>query len=263
MKHAFKKVGILLRDQQQAFPLGELQGAFAEQGIGVVLLDGAGQPPPVDLVMAMGGDGTVLRALARFPRCPVLAVNFGKVGFLTADDQKNLERIIQRLMKGKFLMSERLALNCEYPGGAARAINEVEVRTIHRLIFLDVFVDNTKIRTIVGDGVVVGTPTGSTGFLLSAGGPIVMPDVRCMILDGINEYTFSSRALILDPGSRVRIHINEETRAPHVYLIVDGQRLCRLEPGQEVHIDQSQDTAKLIYFKKNYFFRNLSSKLSW
>ena len=263
MKQAFKKVGILLRDQQQTFPLDKLHEVFAEHGIDVVFLDRSGQPSPVDLVMAMGGDGTVLRALARFPQCPVLAVNFGKVGFLTADDQKNLERIIERLIKGRFLMSTRLALNCEYPGGAARAINEVEVRTIHRLIFMDVFVDGTKIRTIVGDGVVVGTPTGSTGFLLSTGGPIVMPDVRCMILDGINEYTFSSRALILDPGSRVRLHINEETRAPQVYLIVDGQRLCRLEPGQEVHIGQSEHTAKLIYFKKNYFFRNLSSKLSW
>ncbi len=259
-----KKVGVLLRDEEQAYPLEELQTVFDRQGIEMILLNRAGeQPDELDLVIAMGGDGTALRALDHYPDCPVLAINFGTVGFLTAGDQTDLERIISLLMQGKFIVSERLVLDCKYPGGTVRAINEVMVRSINRLIFTDVFVNDTKIRTICGDGVVVGTPTGSTAFLLSTGAPVVMPDVRCIVLDGINEYNFSSRALILPPESRVCLHISLESRDPNVYLTVDGRQLGPLSPEQEVHISQSRHTARLLYFEPHYFFHNLSSKLSW
>ena len=258
-----KRVGILLRDQEQAYPLREVRELFARREIRVVPLDEEGeQPGDLDLVVAMGGDGTVLRALDLFPQCPVLAINFGTVGFLTAGDRKELEQIISLLMEGKFIMSERLVLDCRYPGGELRAINEVVVRISNHLLSIDVFVNDTRIRTIRGDGVVVGTPTGSTGFLLSTGGPIVMPGVRCMILDGINEHNFTSRTLILTPESLIRLHISPQTRAD-VSLIADGRQLCRLDPGQEVYISQAPYMAKLIYLESNYFFHNLSSKLSW
>ena len=113
------------------------------------------------------------------------------------------------------------------------------------------------------DGVVVGTPTGSTGFLLAAGAPLVMPDVRCMVLDGINEYNFTSRALVLTPESRIRLRISPETRERQIFLTVDGHHLGDLAPDDQIHIGQSDTTAKLIYFQPNYFFHNLSSRLSW
>jgi NAD+ kinase len=258
------KIGILVRDQEQDYPLGEVQELFERQRISAVVLNEAQQAPPdLDLVVAMGGDGTVLRALDRFPQCPVLAINFGTVGFLTAGDRKDLGQIIQLLMDGRYLVSERLVLDCRYPGGRVRAVNDVIVRTSNRLVFTEVFVNDAKIRTIRGDGVVVGTPTGSTAFLLSTGAPIVMPDVRCMILDGINEFNFTSRALILPPESRLRLHLSPQTKDTSVSLIVDGRYLCTLEPEQEVHIAQAPHTARLIYLDGNYFFHNLSSKLSW
>jgi len=259
-----KKVGLLLRDEEQVYPLDGMRAIFAERGIATVLLDPEDEgPADLDLVVAMGGDGTVLRALDLFHRCPVLAINFGTVGFLTAGDRKDLEQIVGRVMEGEFIVSERLVLSCNYPDGSLRAINEVSLRTISHLSYIDVFVNDTKIRTIVGDGVVVGTPTGSTAFMLSTGAPIVMPDVRCMVLDGINEYNFSSRALILTPDSRVRLHVSPETRGRDIWLIVDGMQIRRLEPEQEIHIEQAPFTAKLIYLEQSYFFRNLSSKLSW
>ncbi|NKB68077.1 MAG: NAD(+)/NADH kinase [Candidatus Latescibacteria bacterium] len=260
------RVGILLRDTEQDYPLEEVERLFGRQGIEVVLLENTAvirEPQVVDLVVAMGGDGTVLRALDRFPECPVLAINFGTVGFLTAGDRKDLERIIGLLAQGDYLVSERLILQCRYPGGQVSAVNDVIVRTRYHLIFTDVFVNDTKIRTIQGDGVVVGTPTGSTAFLLATGAPIVMPDVRCMVLDGINEYNFSSRSLILAPESEVRLHIGPKTRDPDIYLYVDGRQLGTLQPGQQVHISQASHTAKLIYFDPHFFFHNLTSKLSW
>ena len=254
---------MLLRAGDPTLPLEELRSVFDRQGISVVFLDGQETPPGIDLVVAMGGDGTVLQALDRFSQYPVLAINFGTVGFLTAGDRTDLEGIIARLVEGSFLVSERLVLDCRYPGGTVRATNEVMLRVSSHLNFTDVFVNDAKIRTIRGDGVVVGTPTGSTGFLLSTGAPIVMPDVRCMILDGINEHNFTSRALILTPESRIRLHVSPETRAPSAYLQVDGRQLASLVPEQDVHISRSPHSVKLIYFEPDYFFRNLSSKLSW
>jgi NAD+ kinase len=193
----------------------------------------------------------------------VLAINFGTVGFLTAGDRKDLARIVQLLVDGQYIVSERLLLSYSYPGGEAYAVNEVTLRTRRKMLFTDVFVDGAKIRTICGDGVVLGTPTGSTGLLLAMGAPLVMPEVRCMILDGINEYNFTSRALILPAQTRVRLHISSETRDEHVVLVVDGREICELEPGQDVHITQAAHTARLIYLDDNYFFHNLSEKLSW
>jgi NAD+ kinase len=193
----------------------------------------------------------------------VLAINFGTVGFLTAGDRKDLAQIVQLLVDGEYFVSERLVLSCRFPGGESLVYNEVTLRARHKLIFTDVFVDDAKIRTIRGDGVVVGTPTGSTGLLMAMGAPLVMPEVRCMMLDGINEYNFTSRPLILPAEKRVRLRVNSETRDEHVALIIDGREIRMLTPEDEVHVGLAEHMARLIYLDDNYFFNNLSEKLSW
>ncbi len=264
MSGSLQRAGVLLREGEAAGVLKDVQALLSERGIDIETL-GWDEPPVegLDLVIAMGGDGTVLKALELCRDCPVLAINFGTVGFLTAGDRNDLEEIVSKLVAGDYLVSERMALACRYPAGEIRAVNEVMVRSSNRLGFTDVFIDGTKIRTIVGDGVVVGTPTGSTAFLLSAGAPIVMPDVRCLILDGINEHNFTSRTLIIPPDSEIRLHISPETREPEVYLTSDGRQLVKLSPGDDIHIRRAETTAKLIYFEPDYFFHNLSSKLRW
>ena len=258
-----RRVGVLVRDDDQDFPLTEVGDLFARHGIELVSLGEQPVPENLDLVVAMGGDGTVLRLLDLCPESPVLAINYGTVGFLTAGDRTELAQGLDRLVSGDYLISERLVLQCRHPTGQLRAVNEVMVRTSNRLVFVDVYVDDTKIRTIVADGVVVGTPTGSTGFLMSAGAPIVMPEVRCLVLDGINEYNFTSRTLILTPDSKIRLAITPETKEPSVILTADGRRIGELAPGDELHIEQAPTRARLIYFEKNYFYHNLTTKLSW
>ena len=258
------RVGLLLRDQDQEYPLDEVREIFAAHRIEVALIDpAAAGDPQIDLVIAMGGDGTVLKALDTFPTVPTMAINYGTVGFLTAGDRSELRHIVSLLVEGKYVVSDRLALECSYHGKTRRVINEVIVRVYNRFLHADVYVDETKIRTIKGDGVVVGTPTGSTGFLLATGAPIVMPDVRCMVLDGVNEHNFTSRALILPPESRIRLNIRDETREPSIYLTLDGHQLGSLSPGDDLQVTQSSRSAKLIYFEPSYFFSNLTSKLSW
>ena len=258
------KVGVLLREGGQSYPPGELRDLFARHGMELATLHWEQEPPAdLDLVMAMGGDGTALKALELCTQSPVLAINFGTVGFLTAADGDDLERVLSLLVSGDYLISERLVLDCQHPHGRTRVINEVILRAGSGFLYTDVAIDGTKIRTIKGDGVVVGTPTGSTGFLLSAGAPIVMPDVRCLILDGINEHNFTSRSLILPPESKVRLQISAETRDPELSVIIDGRRVGPLRPGDGIDIEQSPANARLIYFEDSYFFRNLTTKLSW
>lgn len=259
----FKAVGVLLRDPDLSFPQQYLESAFNGAGARIHRLDEGPPPESLDLIIAMGGDGTVLKALDLDLDCPVLAINYGTVGFLTAGDRTELEQLVERLLAGDYVVSERILLRCEYPGGAANVVNEAVLHSNWRMFNTEVSVDGAKIRTIRGDGVIVGTPTGSTGYLLSTGGPIVMPGAECFVLDGINEYNFTSRPLILSARTRMRLLVPSVLPDQEVWLYVDGNAKVRLQTGDEVNLSLASRRARLIFFDPHYFFRNLSSRLSW
>ena len=242
---------------------GTTRDLFRKAGARVHLLNDGLPEEKLDLVIAMGGDGTVLQALDLLPDCPVLAVNFGTVGFLTAGDRDDLEKILGRLLAGDYLVSERLVLECRYNGQVRQAVNEVIVRATGHMIQVDVFVNEARIRTIRGDGVVVGTPTGSTGYLLSTGAPLVMPDVNCFVLDGVNEYNFSSRALIVSPDSAIRLAVRSLHTDEKAVVVIDGKQVGQLDETGELAVRRSPKRAQMIFFDKNYFFHNLTSRLSW
>ena len=154
-------------------------------------------------------------------------------------------------------------LRCEYPGGEANVVNEVVLHSNWRMVNIDVSVDGAKIRTIRGDGVIVGTPTGSTGYLLSTGGPIIMPDAECFVLDGINEYNFTSRALILPARTRLHLSLHELLPEQALTLYIDGSETAVIEPGSQISLSLAPRRVRLIFFDQAYFFNNLSSRLSW
>ena len=110
---------------------------------------------------------------------------------------------------------------------------------------------------------IIGTATGSTAYLLAAGSPIVMPELRCMIITGLNEYDFRSRHLVVTADSKVRLAVSDQTHEKEIYLSADGKEIVPLEIGNELLIRESSRIAKLICMEKNYFFHNLSSRLSW
>ena len=262
-KIKLRKVGIFSPQYEQ--PMTELvQEWFVPHGIEISpLKENGGRKDDLDLVLSFGGDGTVLAALSIFPHCPILAVNFGNVGFLTAGDREELTKMLQCVLEGRYIISERSVLECFHPHGKDFAVNEVVVRGATRLISVDLNINDQHIRKVRGDGVIVGTATGSTAYLMAAGSPIVMPELRCMIITGLNEYDFRSRHLVVNGESKIRLQVLEQTQEKEIYLSVDGKGKIPLEIGNEVVISESSRQAKLIFMEKNYFFQNLSSRLSW
>lgn len=216
-----------------------------------------------DVVVALGGDGTVLRTLCLFPTVPVLAVNFGTVGFLTAGDQDDLSHMIFRLLEGDYFIEERIILAATCRDCTHDIINEVVLKGTTKMISVQVLIDGTHVHTIRGDGVIVGTPTGSTSYLLSTGASIVVPTVDVMILSGINEYRFSSRSLVLPASSQIQLRVQENTRESDIYISYDGQERRTLEVGDEVLVTRSEKKARLIFFDRHAFFRNLKTRLDW
>ena len=217
----------------------------------------------LDLVMTIGGDGTVLAGLIRFPDYPVLAINYGTVGFLTAGNREELDSILSRLQEGLFTYSERSILECTHPHGTAYAVNEVVIKGATRLVGLQLVINGQHIRKIRGDGFIVGTATGSTGYLLAAGSPIVMPELRCMILSGLNEYDFRARHLVVTHESKIELIVLPNSREKEIHLAADGNNKGSLSINDRVLIRESERRAKLIFMESDYFFQNLSSRLSW
>ena len=258
-----RRVGIFTQQSEQQI-YDFLQQWFVPQGIEISRLEeGFKSEDVLDLVISFGGDGTVLAALSLFPQCPVLAVNFGNVGFLTAGDREELADMLKSVLNGNFIISERSVLKCEHAHGVDYAVNEIVIRGATRLIAVELSINDQHIRRVRGDGVIIGTATGSTAYLLAAGSPIVMPELRCMIITGLNEYDFRSRHLVITADSIVRLAVSDQTHEKEIYLSADGKEKIPLEIGNEVLIRESKRKAKLIFMEKNYFFHNLSSRLSW
>lgn len=258
-----RRIGIFTRDAVQDYRLNGMRRLFNRAHIEVVELDHGPAPEPLDLVMALGGDGTVLRALAAHPGVPVLAVNFGTLGFLTASDREDLDKVIVRLLSDDYFIEERLTLEVVHQGRSLRCINEVVVKCMTHMIQVAVSVGGAATHSPRGDGVIVGTPTGSTAYLLSTGAPVVTPEVDCIILKPLNEYSLSSRSLILPGSAELTLRVETERRQQEVLLVIDGKRQGEVAHGDVIEVRRSSVPARLVYFDRDYFFRNLRSRLNW
>jgi NAD+ kinase len=216
-----------------------------------------------DLLLALGGDGTVLQALCNYPTIPVLPVNFGTIGFLTAGNQDDLDAMIDRVLSGDYYLEERTILTSTFNGTETEVINELVVKGTTKMVVVEIWVDGNLVHTIRGDGVIVGSPTGSTSYLMSTGASIVMPTVDAIIIGGINEHRFASRSLVLSGKSTVKLRVHESTRETDLFASHDGRDRTDLVPGDELTIRRSDNCARLIQFDPHTFFHNLKNRLDW
>lgn len=220
----------------------------------------------LDFAVSLGGDGTMLRTVDRVwaHGVPVLGVNLGQLGFLTEIEPAELEAALERLLAGDYGIEERMVLRVgvtsEGPAaGEWCAVNECVLEKDHpgRLIRLAVSISGTFFTTYAADGVIVATPTGSTAYAFSARGPIVSPELHCLLLTPVSPHMVFDRSLVLAPHEELRFEV---TAGPAVDLIVDGRSLGTLGVGDVVVCRGAQRPALLIVFGERDFHQMVKAK---
>lgn len=234
-------------------------------------LDLEGRRP--DVVLCFGGDGTMLRT-ARLvgPRSiPILGVKIGRVGFLTTAHPESLDAALDAMVRGTYTVEAHHVLAAEIvdPGGTSRsqavAVNDVVVHKagVARVIRLRMLVDREEIGTFASDGIIVATPTGSTAYSLSAGGPVVVPTVDAFVVTPICPHTLAVRPIVVPDTARITIEVVAPFGEEQVFVSYDGQMGEALDTGMRVVVHRSPWDAQMIRLETEGFFTRMRRKLQW
>jgi NAD+ kinase len=244
---------------------GECVGALAGQTI-----DRKQLPEHSDLLIVLGGDGTLLSAarLAVNRKVPILAVNLGGLGFLTTVSQDELFSILEEIFANRHRISERVMLASEVIRGGSiirqqMALNDAVLNkeALARIMDLELRVDGEYVTTYKADGLIVATPTGSTAYSLSAGGPILYPIVDAFVVTPICPHTLTNRPIVI-PDS-VTIEIGFQSGENNAFLTLDGQIGIELSPGDRVVLRSAPNRLRLVRPAKKTYYEILRNKLKW
>lgn len=226
----------------------------------------------VDLLITLGGDGALLSG-ARWAGpagTPVMGVNLGRLGFLTAVSLEGLEDALARIATGDFVLEHRMALDVRPDGGGGRdgderlyALNDAVLHRggLVRVVHLKVWVDEEEVGIYRGDGVIVSTPTGSTAYSLSAGGPILDPRLDAIVATPICPHTLAVRPLVLRADARIAIEV--VSTPEDLILTIDGQVGSQARPGDRVIVRRAAEPVRLVRLPDQSFFSLLRRKLKW
>ena len=285
-----QRIGLVARTTGDRVPMVVSQVvAFAEtHGIELVgeahlaeHLPGNGPPletadlSSLDLLLTLGGDGTLLRGARMVANLdiPILGVNLGFLGFLTALGADEVQDGLERLRSGSLLLDRRFTLEGTVlkpdgsDGGSVWAMNDLVVHKggVARVVRLDLFTgtddSRDEIGSFSGDGVIVATPTGSTAYSLSAGGPVIAPSMECIVVTPISAHTLAMRPLVL-PSEGV-LTIRAVDRVEELVVTADGQVAIPLGPGDRVVVRRGRRPVSLVRFHGQTFFSTLRRKLNW
>ena len=226
--------------------------------------------PGLDLIITLGGDGTILRAARMCARhgVPILGINLGRLGFLTEVQPDGWTEALAQVLAGAYWIEERMMLHCETRRAGERqasyeALNDVVVSrgSLARIVRVETHVDGARLTTYVADGVIVSTATGSTAYALAVGGPIMPPALHNILLITIAAHLTMDRAIILPEGAALSMTIATDHRAR---LTVDGQFDQSLLDGDQVRVQASPYTCRFVRLKSPiYFYETLMEKLQW
>ena len=229
----------------------------------------------IDLLICMGGDGTILRAVRELQdvSVPILSINRGTVGFLAEIEFDAIEEVIPEFLHGKGVPEERSVLSVRALRGDTEllsgiALNDAVIAqgTIARLVDLQATVNGEPLTMYHADGLILATPTGSTAYSLAAGGPIVHPSLSAMILTPINPHSFSQKPVVIRGDSVVEVEVCTRERAhedAEVYITVDGQLSTSLERGDIVEIRVHPQSITFLRRSNETFFGTIREKLKW
>ncbi len=287
----FKTIGLIGRmesSDRSVYTLTKLIHFLTSQGLDIVLDKDTGSSLPTDaislpmvprdqlgkrcdLAIVVGGDGSLLgaaRALAEH-NIPLLGVNRGRLGFLTDITPDEIERRVGEVLAGKYLMESRFLLDMAvYRDGElignGDALNDVVMHPgrFIRMIEFELYIDGQFVYSQRSDGVIISTPTGSTAYALSGGGPLMHPKLDAIVLVPMNPHTLSSRPIVVDGNSEIKILVGENNSAnPHVTC--DGQTHVVTKPGDEIHVHKKAAKLQLIHPTNHNFYETCRTKLGW
>ncbi|WP_420637527.1 NAD(+)/NADH kinase [Candidatus Poriferisocius sp.] len=222
-------------------------------------VDGIGEK--LDVAVSLGGDGSMLRAVTAVADegVPVLGVNYGSLGYLTGTEPEDAPAAIEQFLAGDYHIEERIRLRCRLGNGTeVGALNEAIVEKVHsgRTVHLAVHIDGDYFTSYAADGLIVATPTGSTAYSLSAGGPIVAPTMGALILTPVAPHTLFDRSLVLLPSSQLVIHVQGDRPAA---VAVDGRSLGELGEGGSLAVSVSDRPARLVTLGRRGFHQALKT----
>ena len=271
LKAAQEAKRILERENIEAvlcLPFTPRKGERVEIPAGVKMSTLEKELPEADLLVCFGGDGTILHAArdATMHNVPILGVNLGSVGFMAELERTELS-LLSLLGSGSHRTEERMMLDIRVVRGGKvisenLALNDAVISngSMARVAELDVLADDELVTEVTGDGVIVATPTGSTAYSMSAGGPIVEPTSSCIIVTPVCAHQLSARAMVLSAERKVAVQLPKGSRK-HLFLSVDGGKALRLAGGDRVEICRSAHTTKLIRLSERSFYQIIRQKL--
>lgn len=221
----------------------------------------------LDIIIALGGDGTILLTSRNLnnSNIPILGVNIGNLGFLSSVELREFENAMKRFIKDDFYVEDRMMLNCTLPNREIietfTALNDIIVSkgTLARVVKYDLHIDNKFYIDFIGDGLIIATPTGSTAYSLSAGGPIIYPNLDVIAITPICPLSLSMRTIVLDSKSEISINIKSEHES--IFLTLDGQRAIKLNNYEKILVSVSNKKCRLVKFNDYNYFDILRKKI--
>jgi len=241
----------------------------AASSLGIKGIQGRLIPSKVDMIVVLGGDGTLLSVarLVGSRSVPILGVNLGGLGFITEISKDEVCGSINNILSGRYSFEERIMLIADvYRNGKKlkqhNALNDIVLHksALARMIELDIHINNKYVTTFKADGLIVSTPTGSTAYSLSAGGPILYPTLESFLMTPICPHTLTSRPIVLPDAFTLDISIK---KGDNIYLTLDGQEGLPLKVNDKVRIKKADYKTRFLHLHDRDYFKVLRTKLNW
>ena len=234
--------------------------------------DFSDMPEDIECVLVLGGDGTLLQAARELLQrhIPLLGINLGTLGFLTSAEKSELPKCLDSVLDDSCSIDERMMLEGVAYHGSEKiqmniALNDVIIARagFSRLVELKIYVNGELLSIYNADGIIVSTPTGSTGYSLSAGGPIIFPQTDVMVITPICPHSLQARSLVVSGEDRIMIEIGRrrKTQREEAMVTFDGRSAQELETGDRIEIYKAQETTQLIRLKGRSFYQVLQNKI--
>ena len=243
----------------------KVKTAFLQKGYNVLICTSSNYVESTDLAITVGGDGTLLKAARFYAQLdtPLLGINMGRLGFLAQSNPDEIDMLVSKIVNGEYKIQNRMILIAL--DEKINALNDIVIKgdSFSRTAKLYLSINDKVVCEYLADGIIVATPTGSTAYTLSAGGPVIVPEIDAMVIVPICPHTLTARPLVIPASESVKIFSCESCNK--MRLSADGQNTVNIETNKHIEIKKSQVSAKLVILEKsdNEFYSILRKKLQW